>query len=279
MALVFLRVTALVYLVAAGLAFAQLVRPSAAAERRAQIATLIALVAHALAVGGRVVEMGAFPLADVHDALSLFGFISALVAVVVALRGAVPQVAWLAMPLVALLVTVAAAFDPKPEVPEALRSPWLALHIGLALTGDAVFVIAGVVAVVYLLQERSLRARKKRLPDAKKGVGALSLPALEAIDKVSVSLFVFGFPLMTLGILSGAFYGKQVLDRYWTWDTRNTVSALVWVLYAAILHARLVIGWRGRRAAILTVVGVVAILLTFLGLGLFGVGVHSRGLS
>jgi ABC-type transport system involved in cytochrome c biogenesis permease subunit len=93
---------------------------------------------------------------------------------------------------------------------------------------------------------------------------------------VSARLVKWGFPLMTLGVVSGSLYGKEAWGQYWTWDPRLIVSLLVWILYAALLHARLVIGWRGRKAAILTVVGVIATFLAFVGFGLAGVGQHAK---
>jgi cytochrome c-type biogenesis protein CcsB len=290
MAFVFLKLAAFVYAVATVTVAAHILRPRPEGERRVLTAILAGIIVHALAVGGRTVEMSAFPLAGVQDALSLFAFISGMIAVVTSVRGNVPQVAWLTTPLTTLLVVVAAMAEPVTSVPESLRSLWLSLHIALALMGDAAFVIAGVVAVVYLMQERRLKHRKKKprqrgkkrsRSDSRDDIrspvtGLMQLPALERLDGVNLGLFKFGFPMMTLGIITGVAYGKQVLDVYWTWDTRNTVTALVWILYAAILHARLVIGWRGRKAAILTVVGVIAILLTFVGLGLTSSGMHGR---
>jgi cytochrome c-type biogenesis protein CcsB len=295
-ALLLLRMAAALYLVSTGATLAHVLRPANGNDRRLLWLVYAALTIHAVAVVLRAVQMGAFPMADVYDALSVFGLISGVIAVLVSVRGGVPPVAWLSTPLVTMLVVLAAASEPTSKVPAALSSALLSGHISLALLGDAAFVIAGVVAVVYLMQERRLRAMKRRprrraatpaeaRPEPKKDWGAStamsSLPALEALDDVSLILFKVGFPLMTLGILTGALYSKQILDRYWTWDARNTVSALVWLLYAAMLHARLVIGWRGRKAAILTVVGVIAILVTFVGLGLLGGGrLHGQeGLS
>lgn len=281
MALVLLRVCAFVYAVAASLTAIHIVRPSEDSERRALTALFAALIAHAVAVGGRTVQMAAFPMAGMHDALSLFSFLCAILAVGVSLRGGVPQVAWLTTPLVAAVVLIAAVVPPAPEVPEALRAPLLAVHIGLALTADAAFVIAGAVSVVYLMQEGRLKRRKRSRKRGNKEAPAAStalntLPALEKLDHASVQLFKFGFPLMTLGIISGALYANHVWGKFWAWDPRNTISLLVWFLYAVMLHLRFMIGWRGRRAAILTVVGVVVILLAFVGLGLAGVGHHSN---
>jgi cytochrome c-type biogenesis protein CcsB len=162
---------------------------------------------------------------------------------------------------------------PEGQIPDQLKSHWLAVHIALAFLGDALFAIAGIVAAVYLVQERKLKSKKKKQL-AKVGTGLHALPALEALDKVSIQLILWGFPMMTLGLITGALYAKSVRGHYWSWDPLNTVSLLVWVLYAVLLHFRITIGWRGRKLAILTVLGVVATLMAFVGLGLAGGGAH-----
>lgn len=247
-------------------------RPKQGAERWIIVMLSVALAPHLAALVVRGIELGSFPIASVHDGLSGFSFLTVLITLLVAKRGGVPQVALLTSPLIALLMIVAGLVPPTTAVPEALRSTWLGVHIGLALMGDAALAIAGVVSLVYLVQER--RLKQKKLAKSKAGTGLHNLPALEMLDKVTVKLIHFGFPLMTLGLLSGALYGKHVWGYYWTWDPRNTVSLLVWILYALMLQARFMFGWRGRKAAMLTVAGVIAILVAFVGLGLAGVGVH-----
>ncbi|MCC7382631.1 MAG: c-type cytochrome biogenesis protein CcsB [Deltaproteobacteria bacterium] len=263
------------YVGATAFAIFFLLRPREGAERLIMILIAIALVPQTAAMVVRGVEVAAFPIASVHDGLLAFTLLAALIALVVAWRGGIPQVAPLAVPLLGMLMIIAALVEPGKSVPEALRSTWLGVHIGLALLGDAALAIAGVVAIAYLIQERRLKQRK-RPGRGRTGTGLHNLPALEILDKVSVQLIKLGFPLMTLGLVSGSLYGREVWGSYWSWDPRNTVSFLVWVLYAAILHARFTVGWRGRKAAILTVVGVIAILLAFVGLGLLGVGTHGK---
>jgi cytochrome c-type biogenesis protein CcsB len=272
MALLLLKICAVFYVLVAVIGFVQLLWPRENGERLITVGLLVSILAHALAIGGRTVELGTFPMVNLHDALSVFGFLAALIASGIAWKSGVPQAAPLAALMVAILVSIAVIIGPAEQVPESLRSIWLPVHIALAFLGDAAFAIAGVVSFVYLVQERKLKAKKKRL--AKVGSGVHKLPALEVLDKVSVQLIEWGFPLMTLGLITGAVYSKTLRGVYWSWDPLNTISLVVWVLYAALLHARLTIGWRGRKLAILTVLGVVLTLVSFVGLGLSGAGAH-----
>jgi ABC-type transport system involved in cytochrome c biogenesis permease subunit len=72
-----------------------------------------------------------------------------------------------------------------------------------------------------------------------------------------------GFPFLTFGIISGIIYAQIVRGRFWTWDPKEILAAITWLVYAALLHERLAVGWRGRRAAVMTIVGFLILLFTF----------------
>ncbi len=268
-----LRIAALFYLLGAGRALLGALRPKEGRARTGFVAVGLAMTLHLGALTLRAVELGSFPVVGIHDGLSGFGLLACALALAVATRGGVPQVLSFTAPMVAVLVLLASFFDPHSStIQPHLRSAWLYVHIGLALLGDATFAIAGVVSIVYLVQEGRLKRKQLATPTT----GLHNLPSLEVLDRVGLRLIQWGFPLMTLGLLSGSLYGREVWGSYWTWDPRNTVSALVWLLYALMLHARIMVGWRGRKAAILTVLGVIALLVAFIGLGLAGVGTHGK---
>lgn len=275
MALLLLEVAAVFYAVVAILGLLQLKWPRSSGDRMVLVGLALAVVAHALAIGGRTVELGNFPLVNLHDGLSLFGFIAAMIAIGISWRSGVPQAAAFAAVLVTLMVAISVWAEPFQGVPVHLRSPWLPVHIAFAFLGEAAFAVAGIVAIVYLIQERRLKQKKKRLP--KVGTGLNKLPALEILDNVGVRLVQLGFPFMAIGLGAGAVYSKEVTGAYWHWGLLNTVSVLVWVLFALQLHFRITIGWRGRKAAVLTLVGVVATLVALLGMTLAGVGPHGVG--
>lgn len=224
-----------------------------------------------------MVEVQTFPLADLHDGLSLLGFVAAFIAIGIAWKSGVPQTAGFASVLVAVIVGTAVLIEPTVAMPESQNSPWLPVHIAFAFLGEAAFVVAGIVAIVYLIQERRLKAKKTKFH--KVGTGLNKLPALEILDNVSVRLIQLGFPFMVIGLGAGAVYSEEVSGVYWSWNLLNIVSVLVLLLFALLLHFRMTIGWRGRKAAVLTLTGVVATLLALVGLGLAGVGAHPGGLT
>ena len=255
----------------------QLVWPRETGDRTIVVALSVAAVAHFGAIVARTLEIGTFPMANFHDGLSMFGFLAAGMAIVIAWRSGIPQVGPLTAVLVAGLVIVAVLVEPADQVPEALQSGWLPVHVALAFLGNAAFAVAGIVSLVYVIQDHRLKAKKTKLK--KIGTGLHKLPALEILDDVSSRLIKLGFPLMTLGLITGAIYGNTVWGTWWKWDVRNTISLMVWVLYALLLHFRVTIGWRGRKAAVLTLLGVNVTLLAFVGLGWLDVGAHAQEYS
>ena len=274
MALLLLKTCAVIYGVAAVLGVIQLLGPRLRDERIGAIALGVGALFHLVAMGARSADLGSFPMANTHDALSLFGFTVAVIAMVMASSNRVPQVAPIAAVMVAIVVSLAVLVEPAHSVPDRFRSPWLPVHIALAFLGNAAFVVAGMVATVYLAKDGRLRQKGSR---RRPGLGGL--PALELLDRMSVRLIELGFPLMTLAIVSGAMYGREVWGTWWKWELRNVLSVMVWVLFALLLHFRITIGWRGRKAALLTVFGVVATLVSLVGLNLLGFGHHGQDLA
>ena len=161
-------------------------------------------------------------------------------------------------PLAVLMTLAAFAVGrDSSDIPPGLETFWLPLHVTLAFLGNAVFGLAFAVSVIYLLQERHLK-HKKMTALMKR------FPSLESLDRLNYSLLVWGFPLMTLGILTGSLWAGIHWGDYWSWDPRQISSAIAWLFYGALLHGRITAGLRGRRAALLTMVGFCVVLGYFL---------------
>ncbi|MFA5809656.1 MAG: c-type cytochrome biogenesis protein CcsB [Thermoleophilia bacterium] len=101
------------------------------------------------------------------------------------------------------------------------------------------------------------------------------LPSLDVLDEVSYRGVAFGFPLLTIGIVTGAIWADQAWGRWWGWDPKETWSFITWLFYGGYLHTRLTMGWRGKHSAILAVVGLIVVLITYLGVNFFFSGLHS----
>jgi ABC-type transport system involved in cytochrome c biogenesis permease subunit len=109
-----------------------------------------------------------------------------------------------------------------------------------------------------------------------KRAGALAerLPSLQKLDRFLVTSVIVGVITMTLGILTGAIWAERVWGRYWGWDPKEIAALITWLIYLFLIHCRLNAGWRGKRAAILSVIGFISVLFTFLGASYFR-GMHA----
>jgi len=101
------------------------------------------------------------------------------------------------------------------------------------------------------------------------------LPDAAILDELSYQLIVIGFILLTLGIITGAVWAHSAWGRYWGWDPKETWSLITWLVYAALLHSRMIRGWRGKRLAIFSIVGFCSVIFTYLGVNLILSGLHS----
>ncbi|PLY11646.1 MAG: c-type cytochrome biogenesis protein CcsB [Desulfuromonas sp.] len=160
----------------------------------------------------------------------------------------------------------------EPLVP-ALQSNWLTYHVITCFIGYGAFAVACGVSVMYLIKAR----QEERAEEGAVG-GLLGLfPSIKVLDDINYKAILVGFPLLTLGIITGAAWANYAWGTYWSWDPKETWSLIVWFIYAAFLHARFTRGWVGKRAAWLSIFGFAATLFCYLGVNLLLSGLHSYG--
>jgi len=150
----------------------------------------------------------------------------------------------------------------EPLIP-ALQSNWLIAHVITCFLSYAAFAVSCGASIMYLLK------------GDKKGGFWDKLPSKEVLDEINYKAVLVGFPLLTLGIITGAAWAHYAWGSYWSWDPKETWSLITWLIYAAYLHARFMRGWRGKKAAALSIIGFAAVLFTYLGVNLIISGLHS----
>ena len=172
-------------------------------------------------------------------------------------------------PLAAFLIIISSVIPAAPDtVPPVLKSIWLILHAFSMFLGDGIFAIAFMAAIMYLIQERQIK-RKTR------GTFFKRLPSLETLDSINHYSLLSGFPLLTIGMITGAIYAQYALGSYWRWDLKEVWSLVTWITYAILLHERLAVGWRGRRAAYMSIMCFMILIFTFLGSSVWLDSYHS----
>jgi cytochrome c-type biogenesis protein CcsB len=170
-----------------------------------------------------------------------------------------------AIEVILLMVAVLWLYDPVAPLTEALLSYWLVIHVVSAIIATGAFTLGGITSALYLIKARSLA----RGTATDRGYIA-RLPTLPTLDRVSYRIHAFGFPVWTFAVLiSGPIWAHQAWSSYWNWDPKEVCAFITWVLYAAYLHARSTAGWKGRNAAILSLVGLASLWFNFIGINYF----------
>ncbi|MGO9570899.1 MAG: c-type cytochrome biogenesis protein CcsB [Desulfomonilaceae bacterium] len=228
---------------------------------------ILVFAVHTASIGLRWVEsyqigVGHAPLSNLYESLVFFAWTMALALIIARLRFGADIIVLLGMPLVFLTMASTSLLDPsiKPLIP-ALQSNWLVAHVITCFLGYAGFTVSFVAALLLLLARRSDAFGKH-------------LPRKDILDEIVYRSVLIGFPLLTVGIITGAAWADYAWGTYWSWDPKETWSLITWLVYSAFLHARLARGWQGGRTAVLSVVGFAAVLFTYFGVNYLP-GLHS----
>lgn len=225
-------------------------------------------ILHTLFIGYRTFASGHLPVNTLRDTLSFAGWAVAGVFLLFFYRYRLKIMGVFAAPL-ATAIMLAVALMPATMMATRpfLKSFWLVSHVAFIFIGEAGLALACGLGVLYLTQEKAIKSKKP-------GFFFRRLPSLEQLDSAGYGCILGGFLMMTLGLITGVVYAKTIWGRFWSWDPKEVWSGITWLLYAAMIHMRLSVGWRGRRSAIMAIVGFGAVLFTFLGVNLLLSGHH-----
>ena len=237
--------------------------------------SLLGFTAQTLAIILRWVEsyemgIGHAPLSNLYESLVFFSWTLMLLYLILEWRTKNRTFGTFVTPLVFLAMAYA-SFSPnissqiQPLIP-ALKSNWLISHVITCFFGYAAFALSFGVSIMYLL---------KRLDAEEKNNLFLRLiPSTAILDDLNYQMIVTGFLMLTLGIITGSVWAHSAWGTYWSWDPKETWSLITWLVYASVIHARLVRGWKGKKIAILSIVGFACVLFTYFGVN-FLAGLHS----
>jgi cytochrome c-type biogenesis protein CcsB len=265
-------VSILLYLFSTGAYLAYFFLQRKKLQQAGFILLLGGLVFHTAALGLDFVRQGHFPATNMRETLSFAGWAIAGVFILLSYRYNLKILGVYAAPFIALIMVIVSQLPDEPsKTTELFKSVWLVAHVTAIFIGEAAFALACGVGALYLIQENSIKTKKHRFFFKR-------LPSLDLLDSTGYGCIVVGFTLLTIGLITGLVYAKSVWGRFWSWDPKEVWSGISWLFYAALLHERLTVGWRGRRSAIMAIVGFGVLLFTFLGVNLFMEG-HHRGFT
>lgn len=221
-------------------------------------------------------EHGRAPLTNMYESVVFFAWSILLVYLIFDLKYKHRAVGAFVMPIALFSMLWAQMSLNKsidPLVP-ALQSNWLTYHVITCFIGYAGFAIACGVSIMFLLKIG--KEEKHQGPEPMGGILGM-FPPTRVLDDLNYKAIMIGFPMLTLGIITGAAWAYYAWGTYWSWDPKETWSLIVWFIYAAFLHARITRGWVGRRAAWLSIIGFAATMFCYLGVNLYLSGLHSYG--
>jgi cytochrome c-type biogenesis protein CcsB len=241
----------------------------AMAESFGRFATMLAwfsVLFQGLSIALRSVAAGRLPLSNMYEFSKTFIFLIVLVYLLFERWYGVRQVGSVVLPIavgMALYVwsLPVSMREVDPLIPALQNPPLLTLHVSLAILAYATFAVSFAAAVLYLAADG-------------RRIGWLPSPAL--LDDLAYRAVTVGFPAMTLVLILGSVWAHRAWGTYWSWDPKETASLFTWLIYGVYLHSRSLRGWRGRRSAVVLLIGFGAVLFTYFGNYIFG-GLHAYG--
>ena len=264
MATILFIATALLYATAGTLYLVHLSRGGESLERWAARALVASVVSHGAVLAADLLLSGTGLAGNIRQTLVVLSLLIPTGYLVQMRRGRLPVLGAFITPITLLFFLGAGLREGVSRIPPGLHRAMLYLHIGASTLGTVLFALAFAVALGYIIQERLLRSRR---------IGGLfnRLPALDLLDDLGLRLVTLGFPLFTLGIVAGSIWAvKLQAGALLTWSPHG-FAVLAWLFFAGVLLTRVTMGWRGRRAAVGTILGFACAATTLLGYLLAGI--------
>ena len=238
--------------------------------RFAVIFTVLGWGAHLGEIVTRGMAANRIPWGNMYEFLSAISFAAVTVYLVLLVRQKIRFLGAFVMVAALILVGLGSMLynAPGPLRP-ALHSYWIAIHVTAAIIATGTFTVAAVTTIFYLLQSR------REASGAEKASFLDRFPTADRLDGLSNKITMFGFPIWTFAIIAGAIWADEAWGKYWGWDPKETWSFVTFVVYAAYLHARATAGWKGRKAAALSLIAYGCLLFNFFGINFLVSGMHS----
>ncbi|MDT8317580.1 MAG: cytochrome c biogenesis protein CcsA [bacterium] len=257
------RLTTTLYLLGTISYVVYLFFPKKWAYRTASVSLLAGFILHTGSFTSRISKVGFPPVTNLHDALSFMAWAVIGIYLLILLKYKIRVIGAFIAPLAFLLMFSAYSLpkDIAPLVVPYLKAFWLPVHIILVVIGNGFFAVAFAVAIMYLIQENQLKSKK---------IGKMyySLPSLDILDNINHKALSYGFPLLTLGVVSGAIVSEQMRGGMLKGGMSELWTIMVWILYAVLLHGRIYSGWRGRKASRVSIAAFIILLVTFVGINI-----------
>jgi cytochrome c-type biogenesis protein CcsB len=238
--------------------------------------TWLAFVVHLVGVVARGLSVDRAPWANMYEFSISGSLVVTAVYLAVLLRRDLRFLGTFVIGPVLLTLGLATTvlYTQASQLVPALQSYWLLIHVSVAFIASAVYTLAFSLTILQLIQERreaDVRAEKRW----RAGAFMSGLPDSQRLEHIATRLHTIAFPLWTFTVIAGAIWAEAAWGKYWNWDPKEVWSFVIWVVYAAHLHAKATRGWSGQAAARIALLGYGCILFNFLVVNIFFKGMHS----
>jgi cytochrome c-type biogenesis protein CcsB len=260
----------------------------------------------------RWIESNHFPLSNLYESLLFLSWSLLSFLLILQIKTKEFFLGTIITPIV-LFINTFATFSLPIEMQKAsslvpaLQSNWLMMHVTIMMLSYAALICGSLLAITFLVIKRTTLSVEERLlqklqPKTIINVSSFDIPPLvesssiknttakfeyesynkkiiliDKLDNLSYRTLGIGFPLLTIGILSGAVWANETWGSYWSWDPKETWALITWIIYAIYLHSRIIKGWKGEKPAFIASFGFLAVWVCYLGVNIFGKGLHSYG--
>lgn len=247
--------------------------PSQRERRCARVGTALTTLAWVVHGGGAIARglaAGHVPWSNLYEFAMVGTLVMVGVFLAVGSRRDITIVGTFITGLAVLLLGLATVNFYVPVTPLAvpLQSPWLAIHVAVALLATGLFALGAALSVAQLLSQRGAgESRLARL--------VATFPEAGLLERLAARVIILGFVFWTFTLIAGALWAERAWGRYWGWDTKEVWTFVIWTLYAGYLHARATRGWRGSRSAWLAIVAFASVLFNFTVVNVFFAGWHA----
>lgn len=240
-------------------------------RKYARLILMVSGVLQTFYIISRAIEAGHTPITSQHEAVAFFAWALTWSYLSFRWRYTVKNFGTFVSGLIFILL-IAASLAPRDvaSLAPALQSYWLPVHAGVSIIAYGFLSLAFCGGIMYLLQEWELKSKRF-------GYFFSRLPSLDALDQLNSHCLSAGFVFLSIGIITGSIWANQAWGAYWQWDPKETWSLITWFIYLVQLHQRFTVGWRGKRAAVMAIVGFCAIVFTLWGVSYLLGGLHSYG--
>lgn len=231
-----------------------------------------------------------FPLSNLYESLIFLSWILTLITIIIHKNSIIA--AAIISPMTTFLIIYWNFIIPNSlksitNLLPALKSNWLMMHVSIMLVSYGALMTGCLISIAYLIinKKKFFTTHNQNYSSTtfashkniKRKLNEIPTKLEEILDNLSYKTISLGFPLLTLGIISGAVWANDAWGNYWSWDPKETWALITWLIFAAYLHTRINNSWKGEKSAILATIGFIIIWTCYLGVNFLAQGLHSYG--